>query len=150
MTQGHGDMGIDFSIMVLRAKFWPVDAPDGGFNIPTEISRLYNRFSEYHRRKHPRERLVWLWDQSRNELSTNYLDQEYTLMTSSYQMAILLQYNDRNTSTLDELVTATAIDKCVVTRVLARLVKHKILIKENDRYELNLGNCFPSSLRSCN
>jgi len=143
VAQGHGDMGIDFSIMALGANFWPLGAPDGGFNIPAEISPLYNRFSEYHRRKHPREKLVWLWDHSQNELRTNYLDQEYTLMASSYQMAILLQYNDRDTLTLDELVTATAIDKFVMMWVLVGLVKGKILIKKaKNRYELNLGNFF--------
>jgi len=143
VTQDHGDVDVDFSIMALGANFWPLGAPGGGFNIPAEITPLYDRFSEYYRRRHPGKNLVWLWDHSQNELRTNYLDREYTLITSSYQMAILLQYNDRDTSTLDELVIATAIDKYVVMWVLAGLVKDKILIKKaKNRYELNLGNFF--------
>ena len=151
MAQGHGHVDIDFSIMVLGANFWPLNAPDSEFNIPTDISPLYERFSEYHRRKCSGRKLVWLWGHSRNELKTNYLNQEYTLMTSSYQMAVLLQYNDNNTLTLDELATATAINKNVLMQTLTILVEAKVLInKEKDRYELNLGNLSLSPLQLFN
>jgi len=150
MAQDHHETDINFSIMALRANFWPLKAPESEFNIPADISSLYSRFSEYHRRKYSGRKLVWLWDHSSNKLSTNYFKQEYTLMTSSYQMAVLLQYNDRDTLTLDQLVTATAINKDVLMQDLAILVKTKILInKEKDRYDLNPGNLFPSSLRLC-
>jgi len=150
IAQDRDDMGINFSIMALRAHFWPLKAPDSEFNIPADISPLYDRFSKYYRRKYSGRKLVWLWDHSSNELRTNYLDQEYIFVTSSYQMAVLLQYNDRDTLTLDELVTATAINKDVLMQDLAILVEAKILInKQKDRYDLNLGNLFPSSLRSC-
>ena len=151
MTKDHGDVDINFSIMVLGAYFWRLNALNSGFNIPADILSIYNRFSEYQQRKYSGRKLVWLWDHSRNELRTNYLNQEYTLMTSSYQMAILLQYNNHNTLTSDELATATAINKSALMQDLTSLVKGGILTnKEKDRYDLNLGNIFPSSLRSCN
>ena len=138
VTQDHGDMDIHFIIMVLGANFWPLSAPNGGFNIPADILPLHDRFSEYYRRKHSGRKLVWLWNYSKNELRTNYLNQKYILMTSSYQMAVLLQYNDNDTLSLDELATATAISKDVLTQVLAILVKAKILInEEKDQYDLN-------------
>ena len=147
MAQDHGDIDINFSIMVLAANFWPLNAPDSGFNIPTDILPLYDRFSKYYRTKHSGRKLVWLWEHSKSELRTNYLNREYIFMTSSYQMAVLLQYNDRNTLTLDELVAATAINKDVLMQDLELLVNAGVLInKEKDRYDLNLGNLFPSSL----
>ena len=143
MTQDHGDMDIGFSIMVLGANFWPLNAPNGGFNIPVDIVPLRNRFSEYHRRKYSGRKLVGLWNYSKNELRTNYLYHKYILMTSSYQMAILLQYNDQDTLTLYELATATAMDKDVLLVVLAVLVAAKILTnEEKDRYDLNPSNFF--------
>ena len=148
MTQDHGDMNIDFSIMVLGAHSWPLDVPDSRFNIPADISPLYDRFSEYYRRKHSGKKHVWLWNQSKNELRTNYLNQEYILMTSSYQMAVLVQYNDHDTLTLDELATATGINKDVLTQALVSLVEADVLInKEKKRYDLNFGILLPSSLR---
>ena len=147
MAHEHGDTGINFSVMVLAANFWPLNAPDSGFNIPADISPLYNRFSEYYRRMHSGRKLVWLWDHSRNELRTNYLNQKYVLMTSSYQMAMLLQYNDQDTLTLGELEAATAINRDVLMQDLELLVEAGVLInKEKDRYDLNLGNLFASSL----
>jgi len=141
-------MNINFSIMVLGANVWPLNAPDSGFNIPADISPLYDRFSEHYRTRYSGRKLVWLWNHSRNELRTSYLSQEYTLMTSSYHIVILLQYNDHGTLTLDELVTATMINEDVLMQDLAILVKAEILInKEKDRYDLNPGNLFPSSLR---
>jgi len=130
--------------MTLTANIWPLKAPDSEFNVPADISPLYDRFSEYHRRKYSGRKLVWLWGHSKNELKTNYLDHEYILMTSSYQMAILLQYNDHDTLSLDELATATAINKGILIRTLATLVEAKILTKEEkEHYDLNPSNLFP-------
>ena len=151
LIQDHDDTDIDFSIMVLGANIWPLNAPSFGFNIPADILSIHNRFSQYHREKYSGRKLMWLWNYSKNELRTNYLNQKYILMTSSYQMAVLLQYNDHDTLTLDELATATAINKDVLIQVLAILVAAKILInEEKDRYDLNLGNFCPTSLPSCN
>ncbi len=59
-------------------------------------------------------------------------------MTSSWQMAVLLQYNNNDTLSLEELMTATAISKDILKQVLAVLVKAKILINdETEQYDLN-------------
>jgi len=148
MAQGHDDLDIDFSVMVLGTIFWPLSAPNNEFNIPADILPVYNRFSQYYQRKHSGRKLTWLWNYSKNELRTNYLNQEYILMTSSYQMAVLLQYNDNDTLSLDELVTATTISKGVLTQVLAILVEAKILInEEKDQYDLNPSKFFHLYLR---
>jgi cullin 1 len=77
-------------------------------------------------------------------LRTNYLNQKYILMTSSYQMAVLLQYNNNDTLSLDELVTATAINKDILTQVLPLLVKAEILVNDkDDQYDLNSSKFAP-------
>ncbi|PPR04637.1 hypothetical protein CVT24_011855 [Panaeolus cyanescens] len=138
MAQNHDDMDITFSIMVLGTNFWPLNPPAHDFNIPAEILQTYDRFQKYYQTKHSGRKLTWLWNYSKNELRTNYLNQKYILMTSSYQMAVLLQYNVNDTLSLDELVSATAITKDILTQVLAVLVKAKVLInEETDQYDLN-------------
>ncbi|EPQ51002.1 Cullin-domain-containing protein [Gloeophyllum trabeum ATCC 11539] len=138
MQQNHDDMDINFSIMVLGTNFWPLNPPAHGFNIPQEILPVYNRFQQYYQTKHSGRKLTWLWNYSKNELRTNYLNQKYQLMTSSYQMAVLVQYNNNDTLSLQELVTATAIDEGILKQVLALLTKAKILInEEEDQYDLN-------------
>ncbi|KAF8651092.1 hypothetical protein AX16_004892 [Volvariella volvacea WC 439] len=140
MTQNHGDNDITFSIMVLGTNFWPLNPPTHDFLIPSEISLTYDRFQKYYQTKHSGRKLTWLWNYSKNELRTNYTNQKYILMTSSYQMAVLLQFNRQDTMSLEELVTATAISKDILGQVLGLLVKAKILInEEKDQYDLNPG-----------
>lgn len=138
MNQSHDDMDITFSIMVLGTNFWPLNAPNNDFVIPAEILPTYDRFQKYYQVKHSGRKLTWLLNYSKNELRTNYLNQKYIFMTSSYQMAVLLQYNKNDTLSLDELVAATAISKDILVQVLALLVKAKVLInEETDQYDLN-------------
>jgi cullin 1 len=138
MAQNHDDMDITFSIMVLGTNFWPLNPPAHDFVIPVEILPTYDRFQKYYQTKHSGRKLTWLWNYSKNELRTNYLNQKYILMTSSYQMAVLLQYNQNDTMSLDELVAATSISKDILSQVLAVLVKAKILINdEKEQYDLN-------------
>jgi cullin 1 len=138
MAQNHDDMDITFSIMVLGTNFWPLNPPSHDFVIPPEILTTYDRFSKYYQTKHSGRKLTWLWNYSKNELRTNYLNQKYILMTSAYQMAVLLQYNQNDTMSLQELGNATAVSKDILSQVLAVLVKAKILINdETDQYDLN-------------
>ena len=140
MEQTHeaADLEINFSIMVLGTNFWPLNPPTHDFTIPREILPTYERFQRYYQSKHSGRKLTWLWNYSKNELRTNYLNQKYILMTSSYQMAVLLQYNQNDTMSLTELVTATSISKDQLKQVLQTLVKPKILINdETDQYDLN-------------
>jgi len=139
MQQNHDDNSdINFSIMVLGTNFWPLTAQGGDFVIPADILPVYDRFSKYYQQKHSGRKLTWLWNYSKNELRTNYLNQKYILMTSSWQMAVLLQFNDNDTLSLDELFAATNIQKDILKQVLALLVKAKILInEETDQYDLN-------------
>ncbi|KAH7101599.1 Cullin-domain-containing protein [Auriculariales sp. MPI-PUGE-AT-0066] len=140
MEQTHEavDLEINFSIMVLGTNFWPLNPPTHDFTIPREILPTYERFQRYYQSKHSGRKLTWLWNYSKNELRTNYLNQKYILMTSSYQMAVLTQYNDVDTLSIDELQTATAVSKEILSQVLALLVKAKILVSDDsEQFDLN-------------
>ena len=138
MQQNHDDMDITFSIMVLGTNFWPLNPPTHDFIIPQDILPTYTRFSQYYQQKHSGRKLTWLWNYSKNELRTNYLNQKYIFMTSSYQMAVLVQFNDADTLSLQEIQAATQISEDLLKQVLASLVKPKVLInEETDQYDLN-------------
>ncbi|KAI0755416.1 Cullin-domain-containing protein [Irpex lacteus] len=138
MQQNHDDMDINFSIMVLGTNFWPLNPPAHEFIIPADILPVYERFTKYYQQKHSGRKLTWLWNYSKNELRTNYLNQKYIFMTSAYQMAVLTQYNQNDTLSLEELMTATSISKEILTQVLASLVKAKVLLNdEKEQYDLN-------------
>lgn len=138
MTTNHDDMDISFSIMVLGTNFWPLAPPAHDFIIPQDIAPLHERFQKYYQTKHSGRKLTWLWNYSKNELRTNYTPQKYILMTSAYQMGVLVQYNTHDTLSLNELITATKISEEILKQVLALLVKAKVLInEETDQYDFN-------------
>ncbi|OAX32410.1 Cullin-domain-containing protein [Rhizopogon vinicolor AM-OR11-026] len=114
-VQNHDDMDINFSIVVLGTNIWPLSPPNNDFIIPPEILSTYDSFTKFY--------------------GTNVL--KYILMTSSYQMAVLLQYNKHDTLSLEELISAAAIGKDILSQVLAPLVKAKVLINETEQYSLN-------------
>lgn len=58
-------------------------------------------------------------------------------MTSSYQMAILVQYNDNDSLTFSDLATATKMSEAVLKPQLGLLVKAKVLLQDDDTYDLN-------------
>jgi cullin 1 len=138
-NQNHADMNITFSVMILGTNFWPLSRPKGSFTVPTDIRLPYDLFQKFYERMHPHRKLAWLWNYSKNELQTTYLNRKYIFMTSTYQMTVLLEYNNRDSLSLDELGTAINVGRDVLTQVLQPLVRSGILISERaDQYDLNL------------
>ncbi|KAJ7600988.1 Cullin [Mycena floridula] len=138
MQQSHQDTDLTFTVMVLGTNFWPLIPPRHEFVIPKEILPTHDRFHKYYQSKHSGRKLTWLWNYCKNELRTNYLTQSYILMTSSYQMGVLLLYNDNDTLTLEEIAAATSIPKDLLIQILAILSRAKILInEESDHFDLN-------------
>ncbi|KAG8899979.1 hypothetical protein FRC00_000382 [Tulasnella sp. 408] len=139
-THDESDFDVDFSVMVLGTNFWPLTAPRDEFVIPKDILATDERFTRFFGHTHQGRKLKWLWNYSKNELRTNYLKEKYILTCSSYQMAVLVQFNDYDTLFLDELLKATGIGRENLVQVLGILVKARILInKEQDKYDLNLN-----------
>ena len=152
MEQNHNDMDITFSIAVLGKTYWPIDPPKDGFIVPTDIQLTYDRFQSYYESKHSGRKLMWLWNYSRNELRANYPNQKYIFVTSTYQMAVLLQYNNNDRLSLDKLATAINLkkDSDLLTQVLQSLVKVHVLINdEADQYDFNPRASHPLIMRLC-
>jgi cullin 1 len=54
-------------------------------------------------------------------------------------MSILTQFNESDTHTFKELQTATSIAEGILKPQLVVLVKMKVLLQDDDTYELNLS-----------
>ncbi|KAI5117366.1 hypothetical protein M0805_002479 [Coniferiporia weirii] len=140
MAVSHPEDGdLTFTVMVLGTNFWPLTPPNVSFVIPKEILPTYNRFQQYYQQKHSGRKLTWMWNYCKNELRTNYANQKYIFMTSAYQMAVLVQYNDYDTLNLGELVQYTGISEDILKQVLNILVKARVLLHDGDGepYDLN-------------
>lgn len=72
----------------------------------------------------------------------------YILMASSYQTAILLQFNDSHSLSYAELSEATNLADAQLKPVLNLLVKAKLLLVDGDQYDLNTSECIPRVRRT--
>lgn len=141
MAQTHdaNDLSLDFHALTLAAGSWPLSPPSTTVTIPIELLPTYERFIRYYQNKHSGRKLTWLWHLSRLELSTTYTKMKYTFTVSSYQGAILLQFNVGGDSlTFSELEKATTLDPVTLKSNLQLLVKQKVLTEDGDTYDLNL------------
>ncbi|XP_019851014.1 PREDICTED: cullin-1 isoform X2 [Amphimedon queenslandica] len=117
---------VDFSIMVLSSGAWPF-TQGPSFSLPLELQRSYSRFITFYTSQHNGRKLSWLYQLSRGELVTSCFKSRYTLQTSTYQMAVLLQYNTSESHTFGHLLESTQLKEDTLVQVVAMLLKAKLL-----------------------
>lgn len=123
---------IDFSIQVLSSGSWPFNQNlDFNFSLPSELERSVHRFTNFYTGLHSGRKLNWLYNMCKGELTTNCFAIRYTLQASTFQMAILLQFNDQLSWTVQQLGENTGIKLETLLQVLQIFIKQKLL-KSND------------------
>ncbi|KAJ1591174.1 hypothetical protein NDA11_006788 [Ustilago hordei] len=143
MAKNHdkAELDVDFYALVLANGFWPLQAPTTEFSIPTELLPTYERFQRHYSAKHSGRKLTWLWQLSKNEVRANYLQQkQLQFQTSTFQTAVLLQFNTNDSLTQAQLQQATGLNDATIKPVLAMLSKAKVLqpsSSDEDAFELN-------------
>ncbi|CAD6958016.1 unnamed protein product [Tilletia controversa] len=136
-THDKAELDIDFYCLVLANGVWPLQQGTTEFLIPAELQPTYKRFEGFYANQHSGRKLQWCWHMSRNEIRTNGYNQKYVLQVSSFQAAILLQFNTGETLTFDEIQKATGLDQSTLKGNMALLTKAKVLLEADDSYSVN-------------
>uniref|UniRef100_A0A1B6KV81 Cullin-1 n=1 Tax=Graphocephala atropunctata TaxID=36148 RepID=A0A1B6KV81_9HEMI len=135
MENSNESLDIDFSIQVLSSGSWPFQQ-SFNFSLPTELERSVHRFTTFYSNRHSGRKLNWLYNMSKGELIANCFKNRYTLQASTFQMAVLLQYNLSESWTVLQLSESTQIKPDFLVQVLEILVKTKLLACDVDETKI--------------
>lgn len=122
---------VDASYHILGTGFWPLTAPTTTFAPPQIINKTTERFSSFYGSKHSGRKLTWLWQLCKGEVRANYTKSStkapFTFQVSTYQMAILLLFNEKDTLSYEEIEAGTQLAKETLDPSLGVFVKAKVL-----------------------
>lgn len=124
---------VDAYYQILGTGFWPLTPPTTPFTPPQVIIEAYKRFERFYTNKHQGRKLTWLWHLCKGEIRANYLKQPgsknppYTFQVSTYQMAILLLFNDADKVTYEQMLEGTSLTADAMDPFVAVLLKAKVL-----------------------
>jgi cullin 1 len=127
-------LNLDFYIMVLSSGSWPFQQclP---LTLPAELEKSYQRFTDFYSSQHNGRKLSWLYSFSKGEIVTNCFKNRYTLQASTFQIAILLLFNDKTEYLVKDIIDLTQIKMDTIVQVLAVLFKSKLLVSDEEEIE---------------
>ncbi|KAM5439965.1 ubiquitin ligase (cullin) of SCF [Microsporum audouinii] len=136
---------VDPHFQVLGTGFWPLNPPSTQFIPPQVINKTVERFKSFYFDKHSGRKLTWLWQLCKGEIKANYVKNTkvpYTFQVSTYQMGILLLYNDNDSLEYSEIEKATALSSDILDPNLGIFVKAKVLIPSPENAKPGPGTSY--------
>ncbi|KAA8580990.1 hypothetical protein FQN60_013948 [Etheostoma spectabile] len=128
------DLGISFQIYVLQAGAWPLThVPSSTFAIPQELEKSVQMFELFYNQHFSGRKLTWLHYLCTGEVKMNYLSKPYVAMVTTYQMAVLLAFNNSETVTYKELQDGTQMNEKELQKTIKSLLDVKMLNHDSQK-----------------
>ncbi|EFA79173.1 cullin C [Heterostelium album PN500] len=124
-------MSFDLNVNVLTTGFWPTQSASNCI-LPREILHCCEAFKAYYLSNHNGRLLIWQTNMGTAEIKASFPSKTHELQVSTYQMVILLLFNESPKLTFKEISEQTGIPPVDLKRNLMALTsaKNKVLDKE--------------------
>ncbi|XP_028290220.1 cullin-2-like isoform X2 [Gouania willdenowi] len=137
------DLGISFQIYVLQAGAWPLtQIPSSTLAIPQELEKSVQMFELFYNQHFSGRKLTWLHYLCTGEVKMNYLSKPYVATVTTYQMAILLAFNNSLTVSYKELQDGTQINEKELQKTIKSLLDIKMLSQDSEKEEIEAESSF--------
>ena len=126
-----GSSRVEVEVDVLTTGFWPSQSAQQ-CNLPAPVNAAIEHFEGFYLAKHNGRKLSWQTATGTAEIKATFGEgRKHELIVSTYQMCILMLFNESSTKTLTEIAEATNIPDGELRRHLISLCtpKHRILKK---------------------
>ncbi|CAM8979981.1 hypothetical protein QQ045_000720 [Rhodiola kirilowii] len=124
--------GATLDVQVLTTGSWPTQ-PSVTCNLPAEVSNLCEKFRAYYLGTHTGRRLSWQTNMGTADIKATFgKGQKHELNVSTYQMCVLMLFNNSDRLTYKEIEQATEIPAPDLKRCLQSLacVKGKNVLRK--------------------
>ncbi|RIB05755.1 Cullin [Gigaspora rosea] len=139
---------LDLSVTVLTSTFWPMNlSASPRCNFPAEITKACDTFQRFYLARHSGRRLTWQSNMGSADIRATFNARKHDINVSTYQMVILLMFNDLSPSqslSYETIKGESDIPEADLKRNLQSLAcaKYKILVKEPKGKEIEPGDKF--------
>ncbi|XP_056913040.1 cullin-3-like [Takifugu flavidus] len=156
--------GVNLSVKVLTAGVWPTQSPAPKCSIPSVLSNAFEVFGSFYLEKHIGRKLMLQHHLGWAEVNATFygslkkengadacasdaqVTRKHILQVSTFQMTILMLYNNREKYTFKEIHQETDIPERDLVRALLPLfwgkTEQRVLTKEPSSKELDRGDIF--------
>ncbi|KAL9641994.1 hypothetical protein ABK040_004050 [Willaertia magna] len=145
---------VELSVQVLTTGYWPI-TQSLAITVPEIVDKSANIFKEFYTTEHTGRKVTWQYNMGTGDIRANGYDKKYELNVSTFQMVILLLFNEKSTLTYGDILNQTKIPMNDLKRnLLALTVKtktHEKLLSLTDKVlnkdsEFTLNESFESKL----
>ncbi|CAF3349714.1 unnamed protein product [Rotaria sp. Silwood2] len=95
-----------------------------------KLQEAFDNFKDFYTHHHCGRKLILLYQYSKGELQICFTKQKCTLQVSTYEMIVLLLFNEKLNWTVEEIQDKTQIQSDLLLQVVCSLLKIKILFSK--------------------
>lgn len=125
---------IGFNVYVLQAGAWPLGLPPspGPFHVPQQLEKSVQAFECFYHAQFSGRKLTWLHHLCQGELKLNYLKKSYLVTVQTYQMALLLLFEDCDSISCKDAAISLRLTHDQLSKHAISLIDCKILKKPTE------------------
>lgn len=132
------ELSINLSIKVLQAGAWPLGPQTNiTFAVPQEFEQPIRKFEAFYNTSFSGRKLTWLHHLCAGELKVSLAKKSYLITMQTYQMAMLLLFENCDTMTCKEVRDVLQLNNDNFQKHLQSLIDSKLLTLDNEKIEDN-------------